>query len=210
MKFKFDGALDYQQEAIEAIVGAFDTGANIVQTAEEAILRAPDSVVGNALEVHEGRILKNVQTIQKGNKIDPKSTSLGSLDFSVEMETGTGKTYVYLRTILELNKRYGLKKFIILVPSVAIREGVLKTLEQTHGHFKEIYKTNYDNFVYDSSKLSEVRDFVQSLDVQIMIMTIQSFNTETNIMRQKDRDDTYSEQSYIDLVAKTRPVVIMD
>jgi type III restriction enzyme len=203
--------LDYQQEAIEAVAGIFDTGANIVRgEGSTAILRAPDAVVGNALEVDEARMLKNVQVIQVANKVEPKSTALGSMDFSVEMETGTGKTYVYLRTILELRKRYGLTKFIILVPSVAIREGVLKTLEQTKEHFKDIFNTNYGYFVYDSGKLSQVREFAQSLDVQIMIMTIQSFNTETNIMRQTDRDDTYGEESYINLVAKTRPVVIMD
>ena len=211
MKFKFDSALDYQQEAIESVAGIFDTGANIVRGESSVmVLRAPDSVVGNMLEVEEARILKNVQTIQAVNKVEPKSAVLGSMDFSVEMETGTGKTYVYLRTILELHKRYGLTKFIILVPSVAIREGVLKTLEQTKEHFKDIFNTSYGYFVYDSGKLSQVRDFAQSLDVQIMIMTIQSFNNETNIMRQTDRDDTYGEESYINLVAKTRPVVIMD
>ena len=123
MKFKFDSALDYQQEAIEAVAGIFDTGANIVRSEGGAmILRAPDSMVGNALEIDEARMLKNVQAIQAANKVEPKSTVLDSMDFSVEMETGTGKTYVYLRTILELHKRYGLTKFIILVPSVAIRE----------------------------------------------------------------------------------------
>src|SRR3989344_1978765 len=210
MKFKFDSALDYQQEAIEAIAGIFDTGSNMVRGESGAVLRAPDSVVGNVLEVDEARILKNVQAIQETNRIEPKSTELGSMDFSIEMETGTGKTYVYLRTILDLHKRYGLTKFIILVPSVAIREGVLKTLEQTEEHFKDRYNTGYNYFVYNSSKLSEVRDFAQSLNVQIMIMTIQSFKDETKVLRQTDRDDTYNEQSYIDLVAKTRPVVIMD
>ena len=210
MKFKFDSALDYQQEAIEAIAGIFDTGSNMVRGESGAVLRAPDSVVGNVLEVDEARILKNVQAIQEANRIEPKSMELGSMDFSIEMETGTGKTYVYLRTILDLHKRYGLTKFIILVPSVAIREGVLKTLEQTEEHFKDRYNTGYNYFVYNSSKLSEVRDFAQSLNVQIMIMTIQSFKDETKVLRQTDRDDTYNEQSYIDLVAKTRPVVIMD
>ena len=128
MKFKFDSALEYQKEAIEAIVGVFDTGANIVRGENLFALRAPDSVVGNMLEIDEARILKNVQAIQETNRIEPKSTTLGTLDFSIEMETGTGKTYVYLRTILDLHKHYGLTKFIILVPSVAIREGVLKTL----------------------------------------------------------------------------------
>jgi len=129
-------------------------------------------------------------------------------DFSIEMETGTGKTYVYLRTILELNQKYGLKKFIILVPSVAIREGVLKTIEQTKEHFRELYNVGFGSFAYDSSKLSKVREFAQSLDIQIMIMTIQSFNSDDRVMRQTP--DRFNGESPIGLVAATKPVIIMD
>ncbi|MFC1645493.1 DEAD/DEAH box helicase family protein, partial [Patescibacteria group bacterium] len=135
--------------------------------------------------------------------------SLDFRDFSIEMETGTGKTYVYLRTIFELNRKYGLKKFIILVPSVAIREGVLKTLEQTRDHFLDLFEgVGFGYFSYDSKKLSQVREFIQSLDVQIMIMTIQSFNKDANIMRQTP--DRFNGESPLDLIARTNPVVIMD
>ncbi|MCX6758503.1 MAG: DEAD/DEAH box helicase family protein [Candidatus Nealsonbacteria bacterium] len=208
MKFKFAKNLEYQLEAIGAAVGVFDTGRNIAR-AEGFKLRGDfGAVIANELEVDEQRILRNVQNIQKLNKIEPVSNSLGSLDFSIEMETGTGKTYVYLRTILELNLKYGLKKFIILVPSVAIREGVLKTLEQTKSHFKELYNTGFGYFAYDSSKLSRVREFSNSLDLQIMIMTIQAFNSDGKVMRQTP--DRFNGESPISLVAAVRPIVIMD
>ena len=182
MKFKFDKNLDYQLEAINSIVEIFDTGENSINNQEEFKMQS-SPVVANELEIDEARILKNVKAIQKQNQINPVAAP-GSLDFSVEMETGTGKTYVYLRTILELNRKYGLKKFIILVPSVAIREGVLKTIQQTKEHFEQLYNNKFGYFTYDSKKLSRVRDFTQSLGIQIMIMTIQSFNKETKLFQQ--------------------------
>lgn len=213
MKFKFSNNLEHQQKAIEAIVGIFDTGRNIVQIETGFDLRNAGAIMINELEIDEARMLKNVERIQLENGIEVDHGLRGNdslADFSIEMETGTGKTYVYLRTIFELNQQYGLKKFIVLVPSVAIREGVLKTIEQTKEHFRELYNTNFGAFAYDSGKLPRVREFAHSLDVQIMIMTIQSFNGDTKVMRQTNRDDTYNEKSYLAMVAKTQPVVIMD
>lgn len=230
MKFKFLPKLDYQLEAIEAIVDIFDSGKNIARGVESFELQGASAVVGNELEIDQARILANAHAIQRRNKIPlaemfggmgtspigadmigvgaPSVLKYGS-DFSIEMETGTGKTYVYLRTILELNKKYGLKKFIILVPSVAIREGVLKTIEQTKEHFRDLYGNSFGYFAYDSGKLARVRGFVQDINVQIMIMTIQSFNKDTNILRQKDLDRFHGELP-IEMIAATRPVVIMD
>ncbi|MCX6715235.1 MAG: DEAD/DEAH box helicase family protein [Candidatus Uhrbacteria bacterium] len=208
MHFKFSKHLEYQQAAIDAVVGIFDTGKNLARENKVFRLTTTGSVIGNELEIDEQRILKNVQSIQKLNNISSVSERLGSMDFSIEMETGTGKTYVYLRTILELNKVYGLKKFIILVPSVAIREGVLKTLQQTKGHFREMYNVGVHPFAYDSGKLSLVREFAQSLDVQVMIMTIQSFNSDDRVMR--STPDRFQGESPIAMVAATNPVVIMD
>ncbi|MBI4226317.1 DEAD/DEAH box helicase family protein, partial [Candidatus Roizmanbacteria bacterium] len=206
MKFKFNKNLDYQIEAINAVIDIFETGKNLINNKEEFRLQSTP-IFSNELEIDKDRILKNLQVIQKQNKVEVV-TSLDSVDFSIEMETGTGKTYVYLRTILELNKKYGLKKFIILVPSVAIREGVIKTIEQTKEHFKEIYNTHFGYFAYDSKKLTRVREFSQSLNIQIMIMTIQSFNKDSNIMRQTP--DRFNGESPLDLVAETNPIVIMD
>lgn len=206
MKFKFDKNLDYQLEAISSIIDIFDTGENVVNSREEFKLQNT-AIVGNLLDADTDRLLMNVQSIQKRNDVEPVN-GLGSLDFSVEMETGTGKTYIYLRTILELNQKYNLKKFIVLVPSVAIREGVLKTIRQTKDHFEELYPAGFSYFAYDSKKLSRVREFTQSLGIQIMIMTIQSFNKDKNIMRQTP--DQFNGESPLEILAQTQPVVIMD
>lgn len=206
MKFKFNKNLDYQLEAISAVTEIFETGKNLIQNNKSFELQATP-ITSNELEVDETRIFENLINIQNQNDVDVVE-KLDSMDFSVEMETGTGKTYVYLRTILELNIKYGLTKFIILVPSVAIREGVLKTIEQTKEHFREIYNTHFSYFAYDSKKLSQVREFAQSINIQIMIMTIQSFNKDSNIMRQTP--DRFNGESPLNLVAQTRPIVIMD
>ena len=211
MKFKFNKNLEHQTDAINAIVDVFDTGRNLMKVEESFTLRSASKIISNELEVYPKSILENLQTIQKQNKIDSiteTADGISSMDFSIEMETGTGKTYVYLRTILDLNKKYGLKKFIILVPSVAIREGVLKTIEQTKDHFRELYNVGFNSFAYDSGKLSQVREFAQGLDLQIMIMTIQSFNSDTTVMKQTP-DRFYGERP-IDIVAETKPVIIMD
>lgn len=210
MKFKFNKNLDYQLDAIRSIVDIFDTGKNLFQ-ADSPILQNPSPIVSNELEIDAERIKKNVKAIQKSNNILDQEWDGNIEDFSIEMETGTGKTYVYLRTIFELNKTYGLKKFIILVPSVAIKEGVLKTISQTKTHFREIYENvGFSAFEYDSKKLNKVKTFASSTDVQIMVMTVQSFDSDTKIMRQFGRDGNYHADTYLELVAKTRPVVIMD
>ena len=108
------------------------------------------------------------------------------MNFSIEMETGTGKTYTYLRSVFELNKKYGFKKFLIVVPSVAIREGVLKTIEMTKEHFKEHFENvPFNHFVYDGGKLSNVRSFAVSNEISIMIINIDSFNKDSNIIRRR-------------------------
>ncbi|HET8575061.1 MAG TPA: DEAD/DEAH box helicase family protein [Candidatus Paceibacterota bacterium] len=236
MKFQFNKDLEYQKEAVEAVAELFDTGRNLVLADETAgnvlVMRAPTSegmpVVANELEMDNRRIKQNLRAIQEKNGLreggetsdgkegdeSGESDEVGGLDisdmsdFSVEMETGTGKTYVYLRTALELHRKYGLSKFIILVPSVAIREGVLKTLSQTREHFRDLYGAPYGYFAYDSKKLSRVREFAQSINVEIMVMTIQSFNSDTTVMR--STPDRFGGESPLAMVAAVRPVVIMD
>ncbi len=207
MQFHFQKNLDYQQDAIKVVVDIFETGKNAGRRDEFKLLPG-NAIVSNALELDEERMLQNMQAIQKMNGIEEVSEKIGSMDFSIEMETGTGKTYVYLRTMMELAQKYGLKKFIILVPSVAIREGVCKTIEQTKKHFKELYNFGYGSFAYDSGKLSQVREFVQSNDVQVMVTTIQSFNGDRKVMKQAT--DKFHGNIPIELVAQTRPVIIMD
>jgi type III restriction enzyme len=130
-------------------------------------------------------------------------------NFSVEMETGTGKTYVYLRTALELNRRYGLRKFIIVVPSVAVREGVIKTLKITQEHLRALYdNVPYRYTVYDSKSIAKVRQFAQSDCVEMLVMTIDSFNKEENVIRQST--DRLQGATPLFLVQSVRPVLILD
>ncbi len=134
------------------------------------------------------------------------------------METGTGKTYVYLKSIFELNRKYGFTKFIIVVPSIAIKEGTYKTLDITKEHFKSQFdNVNYDYFVYDSSNLEQVRDFATSNEIRIMVINIDAFrksfsdiskDTKANIIhRQNDR---LNGQKPIEFIASTKPIVIID
>ena len=132
--------------------------------------------IGNRLHLLDEEILANLGDIQLRNGLRP-SASLASGDFTVEMETGTGKTYVYLRTVFELNRRYGFTKFVIVVPSVAIKEGVYKTLQITEEHFRTLYaNVPFDYFLYDSAKLGQVRNFATSPHIQVMVVTVGAIN----------------------------------
>ena len=126
------------------------------------------------------------------------------------METGTGKTYVYLRTIFELNRRYGFTKFVIVVPSVAIKEGVYKTLQITEDHFRGLYANiPFDYFLYDSAKLGQVRNFATSPHIQIMVVTVGAINKKDVNNLYKDSEKTGGEKP-IDLIKATRPILIVD
>ena len=172
-------------------------------------LAESDLGVGNRLTLLDDELLKNLNDVQLRGGLPP-SGSLTSGDFTVEMETGTGKTYVYLRTIFELNKRYGFTKFVIVVPSVAIKEGVYKTLQITEDHFKGLYAgVPFDYFLYDSGKLGQVRNFATSLNIQIMVVTVGAINKKDVNNLYKDSEKTGGEKP-IDLIKATRPIVIVD
>ena len=182
------------------------------------------AAVPNCLTVGNDVILENLQQIQADNgllvdenfeyiKADiplfGEQTSVQFPNFSAEMETGTGKTYVYLRTILELYRRYGLRKFIIVVPSVAVREGVIKTLEITQSHLRQLYDNPpYQYHSYDSSKLSQVRQFSLSDGVEIFVMTIDSFNKASNVIFQAT--DWFQGEIPMHLIQATRPILVLD
>ncbi len=211
MKLHFDPDLEYQQRAIEAVVRLFE-GAPRQESGLQ--LLSAGGVVGNRLALSQEALLANVQAVQRDPTLHngspvPVTESLGSLDFSVEMETGTGKTYVYLRTLLELHRAYGLRKFIIVVPSVAIREGVLKTLDITQDHFSRLYgNVPYRFYQYDSGNLARVRQFATSNDVEIMVMTLDSFNKDANVFNRPV--DRMMGQRPLDLVQAARPVLVLD
>lgn len=225
LKLKFDANQEYQIHAIEAVANLFE-GQGYICPEIKMVIGSGSIVptVANRLDLTEEQILENLRRIQEQHGISPDDElktiekeietttgiqTLQFLNFSVEMETGTGKTYVYLRTIFELNKRYGLRKFIIVVPSIAIREGVLKTLKITERHFRELYENIvYNYYVYDSANLTQVRQFALSQAVEIMIMTIDSFNKAANIIRQST--DRLQGETPIYLIQETRPILILD
>ena len=167
------------------------------------------------------RLLLNIQEIQKRSNIlmsdklvgDPK---LGACVLDIEMETGTGKTYVYIKTIFELNKRYGWEKFIVVVPSIAIREGVVKSFSMLERHFFNEYEKKAEYFVYDSSNLSMLRQFATSDNIEVMIINIQAFNSfdeskKNNVNRTiYSQRDEFNSLRPIDVIARTNPIMLID
>jgi len=203
LRLKFDPKLDFQIDAINSVVDLFKG-----QT--ERPFDYTFQIIPNILDLPGEKILENLQVIQNRNGLP-----LSNIDdlkepynFTIEMETGTGKTYVYLRTILELNQKYGFKKFIIVVPSVAIKEGVLKTLDITKEHFKQVYDNlPYTYFPYKSNNLVMVRMFGQDTNLQIMVITRDAFNKDINIIH--NVHDKMGDKP-IEIVKKTNPIVILD
>ena len=219
MKLHFEPDLDFQLQAIEAVCDLF-RGQEVCRTeftvtpassgAQAQLAFAENDLgVGNRLTLLDEEILKNLKDLQLRNGVPP-SDSLASGNFTVEMETGTGKTYVYLRTIFELNKRYGFTKFVIVVPSVAIKEGVYKSLQITEDHFRALYSgTPFDYFLYDSNKLGQVRNFATSPHIQIMVVTVGAINKKDINNLYKDSEKTGGEKP-IDLIRATQPALIVD
>jgi type III restriction enzyme len=219
MKLHFEPDLDYQLQGIEAVCGLF-RGQEVCRT-EFTVTRDPtgaqmrlgfaqnDLGIGNRLTLLDDELLENLNDIQIRNGLAPAG-ALASGDFTVEMETGTGKTYVYLRTIFELNRRFGFTKFVIVVPSIAIKEGVYKSLQITEDHFKGLYAgVPFDYFLYDSAKLGQVRNFATSAQIQIMVVTVGAINKKDVNNLYKDSEKTGGEKP-IDLIKATRPIVIVD
>jgi type III restriction enzyme len=219
MKLHFDPKLDYQLQAIESVCDLF-RGQEICRTEFTVTMPSvtpampgytePSQLgLGNRLTLVDDQLLENLRAVQLRNGLAPTSTLLSG-DFTVEMETGTGKTYVYLRTVFELNRRYGFGKFVIVVPSVAIKEGVYKTLQITEEHFKGMYAgVPVDFFLYDSSKLGHVRNFATSATIQIMVVTVGAINKKEVNNLYKDSEKTGDDKP-IDLIRATRPIVIVD
>jgi type III restriction enzyme len=244
MKLQFDPNQAFQLEAVAAVVELFDgqpqgapeyavidmgAGAGLFIGQQQTELGA-----GNQLLVAEDKLLSNTRAVQTRNDIDvaepkaaleawdlfdgPANRSRQCPHFSVEMETGTGKTYVYLRTVFELSRRYGFQKFIIVVPSVAIREGVLKNIEITAEHFRALYNNlPFEHFVYDAKKVNRLRQFATSNTLQILVINIDAFRKnfigteeerKSNVIYKES--DKLSGRQPIEFVQAARPIVIID
>lgn len=211
MKLKFKNQ-DFQTDAVNVVADLF-AGQERMQSsfsieADNAQLAFENEFgVGNRLAVDNKMLVANMHAVQKRHNL--LQTDGADLQFSIEMETGTGKTYVYTKTIFELNKRYGFTKFIIVVPSVAIREGVNKSLQVTGEHFAN----HYDNvpcryFIYNSARLSDVRQFATSANIEIMIINIDAFKKAENIINQAQ--DKLNGETAMRYIRDTNPVVIID
>lgn len=175
-------------------------------------------------ELNDHIILEHIQKIQRANQIEPSSKLEGKYNLTIEMETGVGKTYTYIKTMYELNKHYGWSKFIIVVPSIAIREGVYKSFQVTQEHFAEEYGKKIRFFIYNSSQLTEIDRFASDNSINVMIINSQAFNksvdAQEKIKKGKKADknaaiifrklDSFRSRRPIDVIAKTNPIIIID
>lgn len=243
MKFNFK-IQQYQTDAVDAVVKVFngqgfydkvsyirdlgkikpkDTQMMFGMTDEEMELYDPMNDTGyknEILEISDEQLLHNIQRLQSENNIKQSPSlvkDLGRCSLDIEMETGTGKTYVYIKTMFELNKRYGWSKFIVVVPSIAIREGVKKTFEITTDHFMEHYGKKARFFIYNSSNLNQLDNFSSSSGINVMIINTQAFasslkedgkSKEARIIYSKR--DEFGSRRPIDVIAANRPIIILD
>lgn len=228
MKFKFT-IQPYQTEAVESVVSVFAgqpfndhftyrRDVEIERDITNYMLSDEELYMGFAnarVALDYSQLLKNIRKMQTRNniKLSDSITSggMGSCSLDVEMETGTGKTYVYIKTMFELNKQYGWSKFIVVVPSIAIREGVRKSFDTMQGHFMEYYGKKARFFVYDSKNLAEIDNFSQSTDINVMIINIQAFNARGKDARRiRTELDDFGSRKPIDVIKANRPIVILD
>jgi len=220
MKIQFDGQQQYQLDAVNAVVDVFD-GQPLAGGQFETSLgigfsgSMTEMGFGNQLELSPEEVLANIQIMQERHELEPVEFGEDNplqygMNFSIEMETGTGKTYVYLRTIRELNARYGFTKFIIVVPSVPIREGALKNLEITKEHFQNLYGNQpFDYWVYNSKRVSNLRQFANSNQLQILVINIDAFNKKDISVIHKELDGLSGHRP-IEFIQATNPIVILD
>jgi type III restriction enzyme len=236
VEFQFDPNQGYQLDAVMAVVDLFQGQPSNSGWAAQYMWRRPQlrgfsrsgeneelfpweegaqaevGAISNSLLLDKTTILENLQAVQDRNGVDVSSALAGKgLDFDVEMETGTGKTYVYLRTIFELAQRYNFTKYVILVPSVAIREGVNTSIKLMRSHFERLYPgIPFDATVYSGKSPEEVQFFATSTNVQIMVLTIDSLRGDKNTRIIHQTRDKLNGLRPIDFLAATQPIVIMD
>ena len=226
MKLKFKRQ-QYQEDVAHSVIKCFDGQSNgfrrdligrrektrdIINWTENNIEEII-SFGNKKIELSSDEIRKNIRNVQKQNNLD-YTDNAGILNYSIEMETGTGKTYTYIKTMYELNKAYGWSKFIVMTPSIAIREGVLKSFQITEDHFQEMYGKKIRYFVYNSnnsSNLSNINNFAEDSNIQVMIINYQAFNTRSKENRKiyEELDELQSRKP-IDVIKSTNPILIVD
>lgn len=222
MKLQFSHQA-YQAKAVDSVVKVFN-GQALAQSDfalmghTGSVAYAADGSIGNALTLSAEQVLANVQTVQTANGLpvsgelvaslsDNRKEAFCPLNFTLEMETGTGKTYTFIKTLYELNKLYGFKKFVVVVPSVAIREGTMKNLEITRSHFEADYgNVPFNAVLYNGDKLTELRHFAQSDVLSVLVINIDSFTKDNNKIKQK------GERAFapIEYIQSVNPIVIVD
>jgi type III restriction enzyme len=232
MKFRFK-IQSYQSEAVQAVVDCFKgqppqsglryridpgtvkTGQTIPMEMDEGFRNADLVLPFTSLSGDDASVLKNIQAVQARQNLavssELKRTPVAAVNLDVEMETGTGKTYCYIKTIFELNQQYGWNKFIIVVPSIAIREGVAQSLADTAEHFLEQYSRRVRWFIYNSKELHELESFSSDAGINVMIINVQAFNARGKDARRiyEELDDFRSRRP-IDVIAKNHPILILD
>ena len=219
IKFKVQ---EYQTEAVKSVVDCFEGQPleNIdtvykIDPGKNNDLFVEDGIKNSSLKITHDQLLENIQKVQQAQNLPIskaiEKTPVSSINLEVEMETGTGKTYVYIKTMFELNKKYGWNKFIIVVPSIAIREGVYQTFELTKKHFLQMYEGNIFPFIYNSKSLHECESFASSSDINVMIINIQAFNARGKDARKIYEElDSFNSRRPIDVIKATNPILIVD
>lgn len=238
LQFKEQG---FQIDAVKAVVDCFEgqdlkTNRFTLERSKELIRKAKMAAAGGTqIEAFEGevleeigyrnaeiqivdsQVLKNIQSIQKKNELiessqieRPKEAKLG-YNLTIEMETGTGKTYTYIRTMYELHKKYGWSKFIVIVPSIAIREGVFKSFQVTQDHFQELYGHKINPFIYNSGRPQDIENFASDSRISVMIINTQAFNAKGKDARRIYQElDQFGTRKPIEIISQTNPILIID
>ena len=229
MKLKFKHQR-FQTEAAKCVTDAFlgqkysDSAEYIMDTGKTTGLFDVQGFGNAPLMLDNGAITDNIRAIQMRQGLKPIEQLQGSgINLTIEMETGTGKTYTYIKTMYELNKLYGWSKFIIVVPSVAIREGVFKSLETMQDHFATEYGKRMQYFIYNSKQLTKIDNFASDNSLHAMIINTQAFNTSMNEEKNQEgrsgdaaariifsKRDEFGSRRPIDILAKTNPIMIID
>lgn len=240
MKLQFKEQ-DFQIQAVKAVVDCFagqtlktnrftlERSATLIRKAKQAAAGGVQALAfetdlmeeigyrNSPIQIPESHVLKNIQEVQKrydlheSQQIErPKGVKLG-YNLTIEMETGTGKTYTYIRTMYELNKHYGWSKFIVIVPSIAIREGVYKSFEVTQDHFQELYGHKINPFIYHSGRPQDIETFASDSRISVMIINTQAFNASGADARRIYQElDQFGSRKPIEIIAQTNPILIID